>query len=89
MTYSLLFIITLAFSAVYLHRHRQAGGHCMPGKMATAPMTAEHKDVEQQPTEYNGQPPAAYPQQGYTTGAPPAAVYQQPQQQYQQPVATS
>lgn len=28
--HSLLFVATLAFTAVYLHRHRKAGGHCMP-----------------------------------------------------------
>jgi hypothetical protein len=27
---SVLFIVTLAFTAVYLHRHRTAGGHCVP-----------------------------------------------------------
>jgi len=100
MIHSLLFVITLAFSSVYIHRHREAGGHCMPGKMATAPMTTEHNDVEQQPTGYNGQPPAAHPQQGDTNGQPPAAHPQQGetngappaavhQQRQQQPVATS
>lgn len=29
--YSLLFTITLVFTSIHLHRHRKAGGHCMPG----------------------------------------------------------
>ncbi|CZR59003.1 uncharacterized protein PAC_08895 [Phialocephala subalpina] len=31
----LLFIATLAFTSVYLHRHRKAGGHCMPNSTSS------------------------------------------------------
>jgi hypothetical protein len=27
---SVLFVITMAFAAEYLHRHRKKGGHCTP-----------------------------------------------------------
>ncbi|KAE8450133.1 hypothetical protein EG329_006914 [Mollisiaceae sp. DMI_Dod_QoI] len=30
----LLFTITLIFTSIHLHRHRKAGGHCMPGSSA-------------------------------------------------------
>jgi len=57
----LLFIVTLVFTSLYLHRHRTAGGHCMPGTMGTASVRAEPKPVElhqneQQPTVDQPQP---------------------------------
>ena len=27
---SVLFLVTLAFMGIYLYRHREAGGHCVP-----------------------------------------------------------
>jgi hypothetical protein len=80
---SLLFAITLAITGVYLHRHRQAGGHCMPaGAMGTSGVNEEPKPMElQQNNGFNPQQPV-YQQQ-------PAVYQQQPVQQpvyQQQPV---
>jgi len=66
----ILFIVTLVITAIYLHRHRKAGGHCSPNALNTAgaPVTHEQKDVElqasntQQPTyAANGQQPPYAP----------------------------
>ncbi|KFZ18765.1 hypothetical protein V501_01012 [Pseudogymnoascus sp. VKM F-4519 (FW-2642)] len=51
----ILFIVTLVITSIYLHRHRKAGVHCMPGALDTAPVTQEQKGVElqgQQPQQY-------------------------------------
>jgi len=56
----ILFIVTLVITAIYLHRHRKAGGHCTPGSLATAPATYEQKGVElqgQQQQQYYAPPP--------------------------------
>ncbi|KAF8849191.1 hypothetical protein BDZ45DRAFT_559529, partial [Acephala macrosclerotiorum] len=37
----LLFVVTLAFTSVYLHRHRKAGGHCMPNSTSPSPAAVE------------------------------------------------
>ncbi|OBT40519.1 hypothetical protein VE00_08992 [Pseudogymnoascus sp. WSF 3629] len=56
----ILFIVTLVITSIYLHRHRKAGGHCMPGALHTAPVTQEQKGVElqgQQQQQYYPAPP--------------------------------
>jgi len=63
----ILFIITLVFTALALHRHRLNGGHCMPGRMGTGPNTTAAKtDVELQQQQHNGQ----YQQQPVQGGYP-------------------
>ena len=61
---SILFIVTLVFTSIHLHRHRKAGGHSMPGRQNTTTTGASYdsKPVEMQPN--NGQQPsyAAQPQ---------------------------
>jgi hypothetical protein len=52
---SIYFVKTLVYTAVYLHRHRKAGGHCSAHR-SSAPATTEPK-FEQQPNGY----PAAVP----------------------------
>jgi len=51
----LLFGITLAFVGLSLHRHRTAGGHCMPGQARTTgnEISVESKPVELQPAQPN------------------------------------
>ncbi|RFU32237.1 hypothetical protein B7463_g4113, partial [Scytalidium lignicola] len=44
----ILFVITLVIFSIRLHRHRQAGGHCMPGPSAAAAEAVEPKPQEQQ-----------------------------------------
>jgi len=67
----LLFIATLAITGVFLHRHRTAGGHCMPGSFAGGAANAEPKPVElQQNSGSDGQ----------------QAVYQQVHVYQQQPI---
>ncbi|KAK4237050.1 hypothetical protein C8A03DRAFT_35045 [Achaetomium macrosporum] len=71
-----LFIVALVIHSIRLHRHRAAGGHCMPGQAPTPPGLAPVAA-------------AAAPYGGEKTG--PLPTYQpqyapQPQQQQQQPV---
>jgi len=77
----LLFIATLAITGIYLHRHRTAGGHCMPGAVGgEAGVHEESKPTElQQQQPVYQQQPAVYQQQ--PTEQP---VYQQQPVQYQQ-----
>jgi len=81
----LLFVATLAITGIYLHRHREAGGHCMAGAMETGAVNEEPKPMElQQNSGYNGQQ-QVYQQQ-------PAVYQQQPVQQQvyqQQPVEST
>jgi len=71
----ILFIVTLVMTAIHLHRHRKAGGHCTPGALHTAPVTHEQKGVELQG--------GAQPQQQQYYQAPPQE-YQAPPQHDQQ-----
>lgn len=57
----IMFIVTLVITAIHVHRHRKAGGHCMPNSVRTGPVTHEQKDVELQGG--HGQQQAFYPQQ--------------------------
>ncbi|KAG9230331.1 hypothetical protein BJ875DRAFT_431868 [Amylocarpus encephaloides] len=79
----LLFIISLAITSVFIHKHRGAGGHCMPSSVGTtgpaggpAGAHAEPKDIEmvagQPVSQQQVQPPVAYaaPQQQYYAPAP-------------------
>jgi hypothetical protein len=69
----ILFTVTLVFQSIYLHRHRKAGGHCMPTSASTVPPpVAGMTDAEQ-----------GYPQQG--AYAPQQAYAPQPQPGYVQP----
>jgi hypothetical protein len=76
--HSILFIVTLVITSIYLHRHRKAGGHSTTNALNTAPapVTNEQKDVELQAN--NGQQPtyAANGQQltyAANTQQPPSA----------------
>lgn len=75
----ILFIITLVFVSVHLHRHRKAGGHCTPSRAGPsapptgpiggpAPVYSEakhgHEMYAQQPVQYV-QHPDTQPQQYY------------------------
>jgi len=44
----ILFIITLVIFSIHLHRHRAAGGHCMPNSANTNNITTEPKNYEMQ-----------------------------------------
>jgi len=48
----IFFVVTLVMTSVWLHRHRQAGGHCTPGRSA-----AQTEPKPQAP----GAPQAEYP----------------------------
>ena len=52
---SIFFIVTLVMTSVWLHRHRNAGGHCTPARAAAGPAPAEGK------TEMPVQPQGEYP----------------------------
>lgn len=84
----ILFIITLVFTSIALHRHRKAGGHCMPNSVNTGgPVTHEQKDVELQGQgQYAPQAQQTQPQQPYY---PPQQQQQQPTHGYDQQVASA
>jgi len=82
----ILFVISLVFTGIWLHRHRKAGGHCMPNSTAAqvaGPATSYPVEPKVNPDqgEYPPQgayaPPQqpAYPQETYN----PAPGYQQQQ----------
>lgn len=79
-----LFVKTLVYTSIYLHRHRKAGGHCMPSN-PNAPVAVQQQPAPVQQTQpvYQPQQPV---QQVYQQQVP-QPVYQQqvPQQIYQQP----
>jgi len=72
-----LFVATLVITALWLHRHRQAGGHCIPNAGTTGGITGEPKGVELQ------QPPEGY-NNGVHNGANNGAVYTEPGSQQEQ-----
>ncbi|RDW80156.1 hypothetical protein BP6252_04794 [Coleophoma cylindrospora] len=74
-----LFVVTLVVTSIHLHRHRKAGGHCVP---ASGPATTfdETKPAEQLPAQHQAQMPEHQQQAAYQ-----APVMQQPQAQYQAP----
>jgi len=100
----LLFVVTLVFTSIYLHRHRKAGGHCMPdspeaGAPALAPMQEQQiqqpvyaqptQPVQQQPAPVYQQQAVQQPQQVYQQQPQqPQQVYQQQPQQMYQPQGT-
>jgi hypothetical protein len=40
---SIFFVVTLVMTAIGLHRHRQAGRHCLPVRSATALTEAKNE----------------------------------------------
>jgi hypothetical protein len=43
MVNSIFFVVTLVMTAIGLHRHRQAGKHCLPGRSAAALTEAKNE----------------------------------------------
>jgi hypothetical protein len=42
---SIFFIVTLVITSVWLHRHRKAGGHCTPGRVAAASQNGQKTEL--------------------------------------------
>jgi hypothetical protein len=53
---SIFFIVTLVMTSVWLHRHRKAGGHCTPGRVA-----ASQNGQNDHKNELPGHPQGEYP----------------------------
>jgi len=72
----ILFVVTLVMTSIALHRHRRAGGHCMPGPVnpVAAPVTQEQKDVELQAGVPTHEQPATYNPPPQNTQQPVVAV---------------
>jgi hypothetical protein len=93
----ILFVITLTFTGVGLHRHRKAGGHSMPNSAmpnSAVPNSAMPNSATEMETKPGGvyPPQGAYAPQSYPSPQPtPQPAYPQqpyspaPQYQYQQP----
>ncbi|RDW92541.1 hypothetical protein BP5796_01935 [Coleophoma crateriformis] len=75
-----LFVVTLVVTSIHLHRHRKAGGHCVPASGAPATFE-ESKPAAQPPAQYQAQMPEQQQQTAYQT-----PIMQQPQAEYQAPV---
>jgi hypothetical protein len=86
---SALFIASLVLTAIYLHRHRAAGGHCTPVRAGTAPTSAPAVGapvpVQYQENKQDIELGQQQPQQQHVVQAP---IYQQPTPQYPSPSPT-
>ncbi|EPE34584.1 hypothetical protein GLAREA_10278 [Glarea lozoyensis ATCC 20868] len=78
-----LFIASLVITAIFLHKHRAAGGHCTPARASTVAPTTAPTVGAPMPVQYqeNKQDIELGQQQ-------PAPVYQQPIPQYPSPSPT-
>jgi hypothetical protein len=90
----IFFVVTLIMTSIWLHRHRKAGGHCMPGRsgaVATEPKPEMPVQTQYPPAQTQYQPAQAQAQAQYPpaqTQYPPAqAQYPPAQAQAQYPPA--